>query len=76
LGYKTIFWSLAYLDYDVENQPGKAAAYQHVMDNYHDGGIFLLHAVSQSNTEALDDILKALKAQGYSFASLYDLPKY
>lgn len=76
LGYKTIFWSLAYLDYDVKNQPGKEAAYKHVMDNYHDGGIFLLHAVSQSNTEALDDILKALKADGYSFASLYDLPQY
>jgi peptidoglycan-N-acetylmuramic acid deacetylase len=76
LGYKTIFWSLAYLDYDVENQPGKAAAYQHVMDNYHEGGIFLLHAVSQSNTDALDDILKSLKAEGYNFASLYDLPKH
>jgi peptidoglycan-N-acetylmuramic acid deacetylase len=76
LGYKTIFWSLAYLDYDTNNQPGKAAAYKHVMDNYHDGGLFLLHAVSQSNTEALDDMIKSLKEKGYSFASLYDLPKY
>ncbi len=73
LGYKTIFWSLAYLDWDVNNQPGKDVAYQHVMDNYHNGGIFLLHAVSKSNTEALDDMLKSLKDKGYSFGSLYDL---
>jgi len=76
LGYKTIFWSLAYKDYDVNNQPGKEYAYKHVMDNYHPGGIFLLHAVSQSNTEALDDIIKGLKAEGYTFKSLYDLPEY
>ena len=76
LGYKTIFWSLAYKDYDVNNQPGKEYAYQHVMNNYHPGGIFLLHAVSQSNTEALDDIIKGLKAEGYTFKSLYDLPVY
>ena len=76
LGYKSIFWSLAYLDYDVNKQPGKEVAYKNVMNNYHDGGIFLLHAVSKSNTEALDDIIKDLKAKGYTFASLYDLPQY
>lgn len=74
LNYKTIFWSLAYVDWNVDNQPGKEAAYKHVMDNYHNGGIFLLHAVSQSNAEALDDIIKSLKAEGYTFASLEDLP--
>ncbi len=73
LNYKTIFWSLAYVDWNVDNQPGKDAAYQHVMDNYHNGGIFLLHAVSQSNAEALDDIIKSLKAEGYTFASLKQL---
>lgn len=71
--YRTIFWSLAYQDWDVNNQPGKEAAYKHVMDNHHPGGIFLLHAVSKSNTEALDDILKALKAEGYRFGSLYEV---
>ncbi len=72
-GYRTIFWSLAYKDWDVNNQPGKEAAYQHVMDNHHPGGIFLLHAVSESNTLALDEILKALKAEGYRFGSLYEV---
>ncbi|NMA82479.1 MAG: delta-lactam-biosynthetic de-N-acetylase [Epulopiscium sp.] len=74
LGYKTIFWSMAYKDWVVDEQPGKEVAYQHVMDNHHPGAIILLHAVSKSNTEALDQILKDLKAEGYRFASLYDLP--
>lgn len=45
-----------------------------VMNNYHNGSIMLLHAVSQSNTEALDQILKDLKAKGYVFQTLDQLP--
>lgn len=71
--YKTIFWSMAYQDWLVDDQPGKQAAYDHVMANYHPGSIILLHAVSRSNTEALDDIIKALKDKGYRFASLYEV---
>ena len=73
-GYKTIFWSFAYKDWETDNQPGKEEAYNMVMNNYHNGSIMLLHAVSQSNTEALDDMLKSLKQEGYTFLSLYDLP--
>lgn len=73
-GYKTVFWSMAHQDWYVDNQPGKQASYDHVMTNYHPGAVILLHAVSQSNTEALDDILKALKAEGYRFGSLYEIP--
>jgi len=72
-GYRTVFWSLAYADWDVNKQPGAEYVYNHIMDNHHPGGIFLLHAVSQSNAEALDDVLKALKAEGYRFGSLYEL---
>lgn len=73
LGYRTIFWSMAYKDWETDNQPGKQAAYDHVMSNYHNGAIILLHAVSESNTQALDDILKDLIALGYRFGSLYEL---
>jgi len=73
LGYKTIFWSMAYKDWDVNNQPGKQAAYEHIVQNHHPGAIILLHAVSSSNTEALGDMLKYLKDQGYTFASLNEL---
>lgn len=73
-GYKTIFWSFAYQDWDRNNQPGKQAAYNMVMNNYHNGSIMLLHAVSQSNTEALSDIIDSLRAEGYTFVSLDALP--
>lgn len=73
LGYRTIFYSMAYGDWNTDDQPGRDVAYDHVMSNYHDGAIILLHAVSKSNTEALDDILRDLKALGYRFGSLYEL---
>ncbi|MGC7846182.1 delta-lactam-biosynthetic de-N-acetylase [Desulforudis sp. 1088] len=73
LGYKTVFWSMAYKDWDVQNQPGREAAVKHVLDNVHPGAVILLHAVSQSNAEALDTIIKQLKAQGYVFGSLEEL---
>ncbi|MDR1560291.1 MAG: polysaccharide deacetylase family protein [Clostridiales bacterium] len=73
-GYKTIFWSFAYQDWLVDAQPGKDYAFKIVMDNLHNGEILLLHAVSSSNAEALPDIIDAVKAQGYEFKSLFDLP--
>lgn len=74
LGYKTIFWSFAYRDWVTDDQPGADVAYETVMNNYHNGCIMLLHAVSESNTEALDSIIKDIKAAGYSFESLENLP--
>lgn len=70
LGYKTIFWSMAYYDYDVNNQPGKDYVVNHFKENYHPGAIPLIHNVSQSNTEALDDVLTFLEKKGYRFGTL------
>lgn len=75
-GYKTIFWSMAYQDWYTDNQPGKEAAYNQVMNNYFPGQIILLHAVSESNTQALDDIIKGITDKGYRFGSLYEIPSY
>lgn len=69
LGYRTVFWSMAFQDWDPSNQPGAAYSYQHVMDNIHPGAVILLHAVSQSNTEALEKIITDLRAQGYNFST-------
>ena len=74
MGYKTIFWSYAYADWDVNKQPGKQGALDMMKANYHNGGIYLLHAVSKSNTQALGDMIEFLKEQGYTFWTLYDLP--
>ena len=73
-GYKTVFWSFAYLDWLVDEQPGKDYTFKIVMDNLHNGQILMLHPVSTSNTEALPDIIDAVKAQGFEFRILYDLP--
>lgn len=73
LGYKTIFWSMAYADWDRNNQKGADYALNHVLENAHPGMIPLLHSISSSNAEALDDIIKQLKEQGYRFGSLYEV---
>lgn len=68
LGYKTVFWSMAYQDWLVDQQQGWERAYNHVMENIHNGAVILLHAVSSDNAEALDRIIKDLKKQGYVFS--------
>ncbi|MCX7923832.1 MAG: delta-lactam-biosynthetic de-N-acetylase [Clostridia bacterium] len=68
LGYKTIFWSFAYRDFEVNNQKGADHAYNMVMNNLHDGAIILLHAVSKDNAEALDRIIKGIREKGYEIA--------
>lgn len=75
LGYKTIFWSFAYKDWITTEQPGKEFAYETVMDNLHNGAIILLHAVSQSNAEALSAIIDSTQRYGYRFKTLEDLPQ-
>jgi len=70
LGYKTVFWSFAYRDFDVNNQKGADYAHKMVMDNLHNGAVILLHAVSKDNAEALDRIIKDIKAQGYEIRLL------
>ena len=72
LGYKTVFWSFAYRDFEVDNQKGADHAYKMVMDNLHNGAVILLHAVSRDNAEALDRIIKDVKEQGYTI-SPFDL---
>lgn len=75
LGYTTIFWSMAYLDYDVNNQPSKEHVIEHFKKYYHPGAIPLMHNVSCANHDALKQIIQNLKKEGYSFGSLYDLQK-
>ena len=74
LGYKTILWSIAYLDWDTANQPGKAYVVEHFTKYHHNGAIPLIHVVSESNMQALDDVLTMLENEGYRFASVTELP--
>lgn len=73
LGYRSIFWSFAHKDWEVNNQPKVDETINRVMTRSHNGEIMLLHAVSKTNTMALDSIIKELQSIGYRFADLREL---
>lgn len=70
LGYKSIFWSFAYHDWDPADQPKHEYAKDMILGGLHNGSIVLLHAVSKTNTEILDYLIKEAKKQGYEFELL------
>lgn len=69
--YKSVFWSFAYLDYDTANQPDHTEALNKMTGKLHPGAIYLLHAVSTTNTEVLGSFIDQARAAGYEFA-LFD----
>jgi peptidoglycan-N-acetylmuramic acid deacetylase len=73
LGYTNVFWSIAYMDWDVKKIRGWSYAYDKVMAQMHPGAVILLHSVSKDNSEALGKIIDAAKEQGYEFKSLKEL---
>lgn len=68
--YKTVFWSMAFRDWDPNEQPGADFSHRYVTEHIHPGAIILLHAVSESNTQALPRIIEDLRKAGYEFAPL------
>lgn len=72
LGYKTIFWSLAYVDWLTDKQPTKEHAFEK-LSRIHNGAIVLLHSTSKTNSEILDELLTKWKNEGYTFGTLSDL---
>ncbi|MBR3640924.1 MAG: polysaccharide deacetylase family protein [Oscillibacter sp.] len=74
LGYQTVFWSLAYVDWNTDAQPSPEEAYAKLLPRVHNGAIVLLHSTSATNARILDDLLTKWENMGYRFASLYDLP--
>ena len=70
LGYNTIFWSLAYVDWDVNNQPSHEQAMEKLTGRVHPGAIVLLHNTSSTNGEILDELLTKWEEMGYTFKSL------
>ena len=70
LGYHTIFWSLAYVDWLNDDQPTSEQAFSKLIPRIHSGAIVLLHSTSQTNAAILDDLLTRWEEMGYEFASL------
>lgn len=73
LGYKTVFWSIAFKDWSEEHQRGKEYSYKSVIDNLHPGAIILMHTVSTSNKEALPEIIDEIRNQGYELSPVTEL---
>ncbi|MFV9509722.1 delta-lactam-biosynthetic de-N-acetylase [Tepidibacillus sp. LV47] len=73
LGYTTVFWSIAYKDWETNNQKGWKYAYDKVMAQLHPGAVILLHSVSKDNAEALGKIIDDARKLGYEFKSLDQL---
>ena len=73
LGYKTVFWSLAYVDWNNDSQPTKEEAFTKLLPRIHNGAVVLLHSTSRTNTEILDELLTKWKEMGYRFGTLEEL---
>lgn len=72
-GYMSVFWSLAYNDYDTKNQPAPGFVLDHFTKFHHNGAVALMHNDSQSNVDELDAVLTLLENEGYRFGLLSEL---
>ena len=73
MGYKTLFWSLAYVDWNNDAQPTKEQAFGKLIPRIHNGAVVLLHSTSQTNAEILDELLNKWKEMGYRFDTVENL---
>ena len=72
-GYKTVFWSLAYVDWNNDAQPTKEQAFEKLLPRTHPGAVVLLHSTSKTNAEILDELLTKWKEEGYRFGRVEEL---
>lgn len=75
MGYKTIFWSLAYVDWNNNEQKSFSSVFEKIMPRMHNGCVMLLHSTSKTNSLVLKDLITTLKKEGYTFKNLDDLTK-
>lgn len=73
MGYKTFFWSLAYVDWYENKQPTKEEAFEKLLGRIHPGAIVLLHSTSKTNAQILDELLTKWEEMGYTFKSLAEI---
>ncbi len=72
-GYRTVFWSFAYPDWDNNKQPSPEKAKQIILDNAHNGEVMLLHPTSATNAAVLGEVIRTLRAEGYRFGIVDEL---
>ncbi|MGN0659608.1 MAG: delta-lactam-biosynthetic de-N-acetylase [Emergencia sp.] len=70
MGYKTVFWSLAYVDWYADQQPTREEALSKLLPRTHNGAVILLHSTSKTNACILQELITKWKEEGYQFKSL------
>lgn len=75
LGYKTVFWSLAYVDWNTDRQPTREEALNTLLPRTHNGAVVLLHSTSKTNAKVLGELIERWKEKGYRFGTLDELTK-
>ena len=75
LGYKTVMWSFAYVDWDEKKQPNESDAMDKIISNLHNGEIMLLHATSKTNADIMDKIIKKVQEEGYEIKSIEEFSR-
>lgn len=73
MGYRTVFWSLAYVDWNNDAQPTREQAFAKLLPRIHNGAVVLLHSTSTTNGEILDELLTKWEEMGYRFGTLEEL---
>ena len=73
LGYRTVFWSLAYVDWNNDKQPSAEYAFSKLLPRTHDGAVVLLHSTSSTNAAILDELLTKWEEMGYRFTDISEL---
>lgn len=73
LGYKTLFWSLAYVDWYKDKQPTAQQAFDKLIPRIHNGAVVLLHSTSATNAQILDELLTKWEQMGYTFGRISEL---
>lgn len=73
LGYRHIFWSVAFIDWHRDEKKGGQYAYNELMKQLHPGAVVLMHTVSPDNSDDLPAFIRDARKEGYSFGTLDEL---
>lgn len=74
LGYRPVFWSFAYKDWETKNQPSKEFAMDKIVGQLHNGSVLLIHAVSKTNVEILPELVDTIRAKGFKIDTIDNIP--
>lgn len=76
MGFTCVFWSFSYKDWDTSSQPDQTSALNEMVSQLHPGAVYLLHAVSDTNTAVLGSLIDDARQQGYTFAAFGNDNRY